>query len=115
MRDAFLAHLHDLFADLGALSTRPMFGGHGVYLDAAMIAVVFDETLYLKADAKTQPEFAAGGGAAYVYRYRQSDGAPREPLTLGYWSVAEAAMESAQAMQPWARLALAGSGRFGAG
>ena len=110
MHAAFIAHLHDLLAGLGPISTRPMFGGHAVYLDEAgatrlMVGVVFDETLYLKIDAQTQAAFAAAGGAPYVYHYPQRDGVPRAPLTLGYWSVPEAAMESAQAMQPWARIA----------
>lgn len=104
MNDAFIAHLHDLFADLGALTTRPMFGGHGVYLDAVMVGIVFDETLFLKTNAQTRAAFAAAGGAPFVYRYPERGGTTRAPLTLSYWSVPESAMESAEAMQPWARL-----------
>ena len=107
MREAFIAHLHDLFETIGPISTRPMFGGHGIYLDELMVGVVFGETLYLKTDAQTRPQFEAAGGAPFVYRYRQRDGVMRAPLTLSYWSVPEAAMESAQAMRPWAQLAQA--------
>ncbi|HEX2195586.1 MAG TPA: TfoX/Sxy family protein [Actinomycetota bacterium] len=31
-----------------AVSARPMFGGHGVYRDGRMFALVYDETVYVK-------------------------------------------------------------------
>jgi len=43
----FADHLRDLFGALGPVETRRMFGGAGVYLGDAMIALVIDDTLYL--------------------------------------------------------------------
>lgn len=97
--EPFLAHLHDLFAAFGPIATRAMFGGHGVYHDGAIIGIVIDEALYLKADDATRAAFAAAGSAAFVY-----EGQAR-PITMSYWSVPEAALESPQAMLPWARRA----------
>ena len=67
MSDAFLDHLRELFAGLGTIELRPMFGGHGVYLDGAIVGIVLDETLYLKADDETRPRFEAAGCAPCVY------------------------------------------------
>jgi DNA transformation protein len=99
MHGGLIEHLRDLFADFGAVSARPMFGGHGIYREDVLIGIVLDETLYLKVDAQSRPAFEAAGCIPCVYT-RQ-----RTPITMSYWSVPEAAMDSAQAMLPWARLA----------
>lgn len=102
MADALIAHLHDLFALLGPVTTRAMFGGHGLYLDGLIIGVVIDEALYLKADEETRARFESAGGSPFTYAFKQGR---RAPVTMGYWSVPDEAMESPQAMLSWARLA----------
>lgn len=99
MSEDFIAYLHDLFADFGTVSARAMFGGHGLYAEGVLIGVVIDDGLYLKVDAQTQPLFEAEGCTPYVYTQSA------KPLTMSYWSVPDAAMDSPQAMRPWARLA----------
>lgn len=101
MTDAFIAHLHDLFALLGPVTTRAMFGGHGLYFDGLIIGVVIGDVLYLKADEGTRSRFASAGGAPFTY----ASGHGRAPVTMSYWSLPDEAMESPQAMLPWARLA----------
>jgi DNA transformation protein len=97
--EAFIAHLRDLASGFGALSARSMFGGHGVYHDGVMIALVIDEAAYLKVDPQTEPRFRAAGCEPFVYT-RQ-----RKPIELSFWSVPETAMDSPQDMQPWLALA----------
>ena len=109
MTDAFLAHLHDLLDPIGEVSTRAMFGGHGVYLDGELVGVVMDEALYLKVDAETRLHFEAAGSEPYVYLGQT------EPITMSYWSAPEAAMESADGMRPWVELARAAARRKGRG
>jgi len=99
MADAFIEHLHDLFAALGPISTRAMFGGHGLYFDGLIIGIVIDDALYLKTDDETRAQFEAAGCIPFVYTSQQ------QPITTSYWSLPEEAMESAQAMLPWAKLA----------
>lgn len=104
MSGDFIAYLQDLFAGFGAVTVRRMFGGHGLYAsidgsDAVFFALVIDDALYLKVDAQTQARFEAADSAPFVYTKQQ------EPITLSYWSVPDEAMDSPQAMRPWARLA----------
>ncbi|MGJ7901845.1 TfoX/Sxy family protein [Lysobacter sp. 1R34A] len=99
MSEAFIAHLRDLASAFGALSARSMFGGHGVYHDGVMIALVIDEAVYLKVDPQTEPRFRAAGCEPFVYT-RQ-----RKPVELSFWSVPESAMDSPQDMKPWLALA----------
>jgi DNA transformation protein len=54
----------------------------------------------LKTDDGTRPHFAEAGGRPFIY-----DGKGK-PITMSYWTPPEEAMDSAEAMRPWARLAL---------
>ena len=37
----YLDYLHDLFSAFAPVTTRAMFGGHGVYRDGVIIAIVW--------------------------------------------------------------------------
>ena len=109
MSNDFIHYLQELFADFGAVSARAMFGGHGLYHDGVMFAVAFEDGLYLKVDSQTRALFEAEGCTPFVYT--QTD----KPLTMSYWSAPAAAMDSPQAMLPWARLAFEAALRKPAG
>ena len=104
MTDAFIAHLHDLFGAMGPISTRAMFGGHGLYFDGVIIGIFIDDVLYLKADAETRARFEQAGCSRFVYTSGKGGG-QQPPITTSYWSLPDEALESAQAMLPWAQLA----------
>ena len=100
MSEALIEHLRDLFEPLGPVSARAMFGGYGLYFDGIIIGVIMDEALYLKTDAQTRGRFEAAGCAPFVYEMKG------KPLPMSYWSLPEDAMDSPQAMRPWALLAI---------
>ncbi|MGN6224097.1 TfoX/Sxy family protein [Pseudoxanthomonas sp.] len=101
----FGEYLRELMAEVGEIRLRAMFGGLGVYLDDRMFGLVLDDTLYLKTDALTVEEFRAAGGEPFIYRPR------REGQVPGYWTPPPDALESAQAMRPWAQRAIAAARR----
>lgn len=98
-------HLLELLEPFAPLSARRMFGGWGVYADGAMLAAVLDGELLLKVDAGTREAFEAAGCHPHVYRMRGRDGQARN-MPMSYWSVPDAALDSAEAMRPWAAMAL---------
>ncbi|MCB1889200.1 MAG: TfoX/Sxy family protein [Rhodocyclaceae bacterium] len=100
-RPEIVDHALELFAPLGAIRVRPMFGGHGFYCDDLFFALVAWDTLYLKADAASQAPYEAAG--SQIFRYSQPDG---RAFTMGYWSAPDEALDSPQAMLPWARRAI---------
>ena len=53
----FVRSLHEVFERLGRIETRRMFGGHGVWHEGRMIALVAKDTLYLKSDAGSAEHF----------------------------------------------------------
>jgi DNA transformation protein len=99
-RDPAVDYLLELLAPLGGVDARRMFGGWGLRAGGLMIGFVSGEVLYLKVDARTQAAFEAAGSAALVYAMKDRS------LTMRYWSVPDEAMDSPEAMLPWARLAL---------
>ncbi len=99
MGKSFTSYLRDLFADLGPVSLRKMFGGQGLYHDGVIIGLVIGDELFLKTDAITRTAFEQAGGEPFTY---QGKG---KPVVMSYFSPPAEAMESAQSMKPWARLA----------
>ena len=99
MADDFIEYLKELFADFGDISARAMFGGHGLYHEGVIFGIVIDEAVYLKVDAETKVDFEAAGCAPFIYEMKG------KPLPMSYWSVPAEAMDSAQAMRPWAKRA----------
>ena len=66
---------------LGPVRARAMFGGHGLFLDDRMFALIADGDLYPKVDEATEPAFRAAGAAPFVYDRRGT------AATLRYWSM----------------------------
>jgi len=92
-------YLEDLFAPVGGVTQRRMFGGLGIFRDGVMIALVDDEILYFKADETTVPRFEAEGSEPFVY---QSKG---KQVALSYWRAPAFLFEDAGAFRGWARAA----------
>lgn len=99
MSESFTSYLRDLFSELGPVVLRKMFGGQGLYHDGLIIGLVIGDELFLKTDAATVAAFEQAGGHPCVY---QGKG---KPVTMSYWLPPAEAMESSQAMRPWAKLA----------
>lgn len=97
---SFAAHCVELLAPLGAARSRPMFGGHGLYLDELFVGIVAGEQLYLKTDAGTTARFVAAGGPPFVYEARG------RRMSLGFHAPPAEALESPALFEPWARLAV---------
>lgn len=109
MRNEFVSHLLDLLEPLGPVSARPMFGGYGIYLDQMMFALVADDTLYLKADDVSRARFVDAG--LEPFRYARKG----KTLRMSYYAAPEDALEDAELLRDWARLAVDAAMRGGRG
>ena len=99
MGESFTSYLRDLFSELGPVSLRKMFGGQGLYHDGVIIGLVIGDELFLKTDDVTRNTFERAGGVPFTYMGKG------KPVVMSYFSPPAEAMESAQSMEPWARLA----------
>lgn len=98
----FTQHCLELLTPLGRPRARAMFGGVGLYVDELFVALIDGERLYLKAGDAQRAAFEAAG--CEPFRYLMKDG---RAMTMGYWTASDEALESPEAMRPWARLAMA--------
>ena len=57
----FVRYVCEHLTPLGRVSARSMFGGWGLYVDNQFCAIVHRDTLYLRADDLTRPDFEAKG------------------------------------------------------
>ncbi|MCB2054565.1 MAG: TfoX/Sxy family protein [Geminicoccaceae bacterium] len=105
MKDAaLLAHalalLGDPAAGIGPVRGRRMFGGHGIFKDDRMVALIADGRLYLKTDERTRPVFEAADSHAFTFAKAGRD------VVTSYMSAPDEALDEAAAMAPWAERAL---------
>jgi DNA transformation protein len=98
----FVSHCLELLSPLGSTSSRRMFGGHALYIDGLCMALIIQDTLYLKVDDTSRPLAERAGCRPFTYDTRKG-----ERAALGYYTAPEESMESPAEMLPWARRALA--------
>ena len=63
----FTSYVVELMQSIGFVRPKSMFGGHGIFLEGLMLALVADGVLYLKVDKDTEDEFKARGLEAFTY------------------------------------------------
>jgi DNA transformation protein len=100
--------IRDLFAGLGPVRVRRMFGGQGVYRDELMFALEAGGELYLKADGETAGAFAKAGSRQFVY----TKGG--KPMPMSYWRLPDSALDDPDEASRWGRLAVEAARRAAA-
>ena len=76
-----------------------MFGGHGVFHEGLMFALVADDVLYLKADDVSAPAFQRLGLGPFVY-----DKAGTK-MAMSYYLAPESILDDPDEARAWAALA----------
>ncbi len=61
----FVAHVKDLLEEVPRVRVRAMFGGHGVFRDGLMFALVSDDQLYFRADGARGEALRLKGSAQF--------------------------------------------------
>ena len=63
----FVDYLHEVFVELGPISSRKMFGGYGIYHQNLMFGLVADDELYLKTDRDNITQFEQAESKPFEY------------------------------------------------
>ncbi|MBI1211590.1 MAG: hypothetical protein GC190_09020 [Alphaproteobacteria bacterium] len=95
---AYRDYLSDLFAPLGEIAIRTMFGGAGVYHKDQFFALVIGERIYLKTDDRTRPAFEREGSKPFVYQTK--DG---EQSSHTYLELPARLLDDPEELKVWAR------------
>jgi DNA transformation protein and related proteins len=99
--EEFIAYLLDQLQLVGPVRSRRMFGGHGVFLEGLMFALVIDDTLYFKADDANRDDFLDEGLEPFSYRRGDKD------IALSYYQAPETALDNTDELVAWGNGALA--------
>ena len=100
--------IRDLFASLGPVVIKRLFGGKGIYCNGLIIAIEYDGEILLKADATSAPLFAEAGCTQWAYA-----GNRPKPVAMPYWSIPGDALDDPDVMVLWARRAYEAAVRSG--
>jgi len=94
--DGFKALVLDNLSGLEEVVPRPMFGGLGLYCRGVFFGIVAADVLYLKADDELRAEFEQAGATAFKPFVNR-------PMSMKYFSVPTAILESPPDLLVWAR------------
>jgi DNA transformation protein len=96
---AFKTFVIEQLADLDDVVARAMFGGVGLYQRGVFFGIIAQDTLYLKVDDATRPDYARMGSHPFKPY-------PDRAGTMQYYAVPLAVLESAMDLTQWARKAV---------
>lgn len=99
------AEIAELFAPVGPVAVKRMFGGFGIYLDGVIFALQVDGEIMLKGDAATLPDYDAAGMRQWVYEMKGRAGA------MPYWRMPDACFDDETELRRLSALALAAGRR----
>jgi len=104
----FVSYTVDLMQSIGPVQAKRMFGGHGIFLDGLMFALIADGILYLKADKESENEFKQQDLEAFSYNKQG------KVMKMSYYQAPEDALEDSEVMRDWANMAYAAAIRASA-
>lgn len=102
---SFHAFVKELFAGVGAVQIKRMFGGAGGYAEGVMFLLIADDTIYLKVDDPLRAELLREGSAAFTWTPSKGPHAG-EQREMGYWRLPEDALDDPDLAAQWGRKAL---------
>ncbi len=92
----FVNNLEDVFVMFGAVRSRRMFGGYGIYHDNLMFGLVADDVLYLKADEESLAAFAKQALKPFEY---EKNG---KKMKMSYYMAPEVIFDDPEEAREWA-------------
>lgn len=96
----FRDYVTDLFAGLGPVKIKLMFGGAGVYFKDQIFALVANERFFLKVSDEARPAFEREGSKPFTFEMKG-----REAVMTSYFEVPPRLLDDTDELAKWARRA----------
>jgi DNA transformation protein len=97
----YLQFILEQLHGLGQVHARRMFGAAGLYCDEIFFGIISDDTLYLRVDEASHPDYTSRGMQAF------RPYADRPEVSMTYFEVPADVLEDAAELLTWSRRALA--------
>lgn len=106
MANSFHDFVKELFAGMGPIAVKRMFGGAGGYADGVMFLLIADDAIYLKTDEPLRAALREECSGPFVW---EPSSGPRagEKVEMSYWRLPDAALDDPELAVEWGRKALA--------
>jgi DNA transformation protein len=97
----YLQFILEQLNGLGEVHARRMFGAAGLYCDEIFFGIISEDTLYLRVDEASRPDYTSRGMQAF------RPYADRPELSMTYFEVPADVLEDSAELLTWSRRALA--------
>jgi DNA transformation protein len=113
MSDGLIAWVEEALAPVGTVTSRHMMGGHTLYLDNVIFAIVAAEELWFKADTTSDAAWDAIAADRFAPAMKNGEAMAKggKPLVMNYRRAPSEVYDEADAMIRWADLAVAAGRR----
>lgn len=101
---SYREYIAEQLASLGVVTLKRMFGGVGLYYDGKMFGLIDDDTVYLRVDDATRPDYSDRGMPPFRPMKREPS-----KVSLNYYQVPGDVIDDAESMVAWARRAVSAS------
>ena len=98
----FHTYVEDLFANLGRIRIRKMFGGAGVYSGEDMFALIDKDRVYVKSDDSLKQHLESEGGEPFEW----TNPSTGKTIKMSYVSLPVNALDDRDEASAWGRKAL---------
>ena len=98
----FHTYVEDLFANLGRIRIRKMFGGAGVYSGEDMFALIDKDRVYVKSDDALKESLQSEGGTSFEW----TNPSTGKTIKMSYVSLPVNALDDRDQASAWGRKAL---------
>jgi DNA transformation protein len=101
----YLQFILEQLHGLGQVHARRMFGAAGLYCDEIFFGIISEDTLYLRVDEASRPDYTARGMQAF------RPYADRPEVSMTYFEVPADVLEDSAELLTWSRRALVSRAR----
>ena len=99
--DKIIERLESSLTPLGVFRSRPMFGGHGLYLDDLFFGLIAYDKFYLKTDERNRGDYMKARAKPFSFESKR-----KGLVVTSYWRCPEAVMKDARKLRQWIGKAL---------
>lgn len=103
--NSFHEYVKELFAGVGPVQIKRMFGGAGGYADGVMFLLLGNDTIHIKVDDALKVELREEGSGPFEWTPQNGPRAG-ETIDLGYWRLPDSALDDPDEAAVWGRKAL---------
>jgi DNA transformation protein len=97
----FVGHVRELLSSIGEFSDGKFFGGHALKHRGKQFAMIMGNTLYLRVNDETRPQYVAKGSKPFSYLTKA-----RRVEVRTYFAAPDELLESKEALLAWTRKAI---------